>query len=178
MFPGKWSTKVPPVRLPRVRITLAPSLTQPSGPPTCCPPALQQWPEAMPPWVCPVGGGQGLGLLGWFQTEGSFKEQLPSRSCQLGVESKGSLAGEPQASWGWEVGVPGGLCWPRGPGAVMGTRPRISTPDVWVEGNPGSGATPPSPSPGGLGAPSAVPETWGGEGGGQSDASRGPRSRE
>lgn len=152
LFPGKRSTTVPPVRLPRVRITLAPSLTQPSGPPTCCP--------------LPCSGGRKRRPLGPALLEGGRDWGSLGGSSQKGVSGSNFLAGA--ASWGWRAraawlesprrygrGVPGGLCWPRGPGAVMGTRPGISTPDVRVEGNPGSGAAPLSPSLGGLRTPSA-----------------------
>ena len=50
---------------------------------------------------------------------------------------------------------------------MMGTRPGVSTPDVRVEGNPGSGAAPPSPSPGGRRAPSARLEARAGRVGGK-----------
>lgn len=50
---------------------------------------------------------------------------------------------------------------------MMGTRPGVSILDVRVEGNPGSGAAPPSPSLGGLRAPSVRPEARAGTVGGK-----------
>lgn len=123
LFPGTWSTKVPPIRLPRVRIILAPLS-----------PGLRARSPAEPrpaavagsstPRSALWGRGQGPGLLGWFQPEGSCWEQLPSRSCHLGVESEGSP--------GW-----------RAPGAVGGPwRPLLALRSRGRDGQQARGLNP------------------------------------
>lgn len=96
LFPGTWSTKVPPVRLLRVRITLAPSLTRLRA----CPPA-EPCPAAAAgsraPWVCPVGLGQGPGLLGGASQKGVAGSNFPAGAAIWEWRVRAALDGEPQA---------------------------------------------------------------------------------